>query len=475
MRVRALLALAGLLAASLGCKPARPGLPPRHLMLLTLDGLRADHLSCYAHSRPSSALPSDPLQREEGRAVALDDLAASGVVFAQAFSPSALGLPALASLLTGRTPVETGVLDERSRLPRDLPTLAELAHAAGFRCTAFVTQPRADLLAALGRGFDEAHACADDLETLTLARRWLERDFGDHAHTFLWIHLAGLEPPWRAIDHSELGEPEMWPERFLDPRYRGPADGSAEFFERVRKGEPPLAPADRTALAELYDGRIAAVLGRLAGFLRDAVDFHRRGAQVTEYWSRTLLVVAGTHGFDLGERGNALASELQDEQLLVPLILRHPDSLTGERVLNTTVELVDVLPTVVELLDLPAPRELSGRSLLALTDAHPARGFERRTAITQTAQRIFSARDSRWRLVWNPYRSKFPADDPHRELPLVALYDHASGRAGTEDVAALYPDVVARLQQEVKAWITHQHFRSSLEIVGETRLEKPPP
>lgn len=475
MRPRLALLIAGALLAVPSCKPARPGQPPRHVLLVTLDGLRADHLSCYAHSRPSSALPSDPLQRLEGRAVALDDLAASGVVFAQAFSPSPLGVPALAALLTGRTPVETGVLDERSRLPRDVPTLSELARAAGFRCAAFVTEPRADVLAAVGRGFDEAHACADDVETLALARRWLERDFGDHAQTLLWIHLAGLEPPWRPIEHSELAEPEMWPERFLDPRYRGPADGSAEFFERVRSGEPPLAPADRTALAELYDGRIAAVLGRLAGFLREAADFHLRGAQATEYWSRTLLIVAGTHGFDLGERGNALACELQDDQLLVPLILRHPDSLTGERVLNSTVELIDVLPTVVELLELPAPRECSGRSLLSLTDSSPARAFEPRTAITQTAQRIFSARDARWRLVWNPYRSKFPADDPHRALPVVALYDHASGRAGTEDVSALYPDVVARLQQEVKAWITHQRFRPSLEIETRTRLEKLPP
>ncbi len=470
-RLRALAAIA--LALLAGCNPARPGLQPRNLVLVTCDGLRADHLSCYAHSRPSSALPSDPHQRLEGRALALDDLAASGVVFAQAFAPSPLRLPSLAALLTGRPPVETGVLDDRSRLPRDLPTLAELAHAAGFASAAFVTQPRVDILSALGRGFDEAHACASDADTLALARSWLERDFGDHARVFLWIHLSGLEPPWEEIPTSQLEEPEMWPRRFLDPRYHGPADGSPAFFERVQRGDPPLDPADRVALSELYDGRIAAVLGRLTSFLRDAFDYHRRGAEVTEFWSRSLLIFAGTHGFDLGERGNALAAELQDDQLLVPLILRHPDSLTGERVMLSTVELTDVLPTVVELLDLPRPRVVVGRSLLALTDAHPSQRFAAHSAITQTGQRIFSVRDARWRMIWNPYRSKFPAGDPHRDLPVVALYDHASGRAGTEDVSALYPDVVSRLQQEVKNWITHQVFRASLPIEGRRALEAP--
>ena len=470
-----LLALCVLLAAAVtpACAPKRPGLPPRHLVLVTFDGLRADRLSCYAHSRPSSALPSDEQARLEGRAFALDDLAASGVVFAHAYAPSAETLPSLAALFTGLPPVATGVLDEHSRLPLDVPTLAELARASDFHTAAFVSHPRLDLLTAVGRGFEDAHECSSDADALALAREWLERDFGDERQVFLWIHLSGLEPPWQPIAPGELARPQMSPTRFLDPAYRGPADGSPAFFERVASGEPPLEPADRAALGELYDGRIAAVTGRLATFLEDAFDFNRRGADVTEFWSRTLLVVTATHGFDLGDCGGRAGAELRDDLLRVPLVLRHPDSLTGERVLAPIVETTDVLPTLVELFALARPRVLPGRSLLGLTDAHPARAFEPRSAITQSAERAFSVRDERWRLVWNPYRSRLPEGDPRRAQPLVALYEPESGRAHSGDVAAEHPEVVARLQQEVKDWITRQTFRASLPLVPARKPEKP--
>jgi arylsulfatase A-like enzyme len=321
------------------------------------------------------------------------------------------------------------------------------------------------VLAAVGRGYETAEGCKSDGEALAAAREWLERDFGDERQVLLWIHLSGLEPPWQPIPAAEIARPEMAPGRFLDPRYRGPADGSPEFFARVQSGKPPLELPERAALSELYDGRIAAVAGQLSGFLTDAFDFNRRGAEVTEFWSRTLLVVTATHGFDLGLRGGRIGAELRDDFLHVPLFLRHPDSITGERILGSVVELSDVLPTLVELFDLPRPRLLPGRSLLALTDAHPASEFEPHSAITQSAERVLCARDERWRMVWNPYRSKLPQADPRRELPVVALYDESSGDPRNEDLAASRPDVVARLQAEVKDWITRQTFRASLPLV----------
>jgi arylsulfatase A-like enzyme len=447
-------ALARLLCLAVcACAPEPAGLPPRDIVIVTFDGLRADHLSCYAHARPSSALPSGEQERLEGRAFALDDLAAGGVTFAQAFAPSPHTLPSLATLFTGQSPAATGVLDDRSRLSRELPTLAELARAAGFQTAAFVSRPDLDVLASVGRGFEDAQRCASDSEALARARGWLAQDFGDERRRLVWIHLCGLEPPWPPIPPEEILRPECAPKRFLDPAYRGPADGSAAFFARLASGAPALEPADRAALSELYDGRIAAVAGALSGFLQDAFDYNKRGAEATEFWARTLLVVTATHGLDLGLRGNAVRAELQDDLLRVPLILRHPDSLGGPRVLEPVVELADVLPTLVELCQLPRPRELPGRSLLS--------ALEPRSAVTQSAERIFSASDGRWRMIWSPYFARLAPDDPRREQPIVALYENG----GDRDSAAAHPDVVARLQQSVVEWIARQHFRPSLPLV----------
>ncbi|MBK7643541.1 MAG: sulfatase-like hydrolase/transferase [Planctomycetes bacterium] len=473
MRASAAFALAFVTASFVaGCAPTRPGLPARNLVLVTFDGLRADQLSCYSHPLPSSLLPTDPIERAEGRAFGLDELARAGVVFADAYAPSALTLPSLATLFTGLPPVATGVLDDRSRLPLDQPTLAELARDAGFETAAFVSHPKLDLLSAVGRGFETSHWFRSDGEALGAAREWMARDFGDARPVFLWIHLSGLEPPWEAIGKSEIGRREMEPLRFLDPGYQGPVDASPGFFERVAKGELQLAPQDRAAFAQLYDGRIAAVAGRMTSFLQSAFDYNRRGAESTEFWSRTLLVLTATHGFDLGQRGSRVAAEMRDDFLRVPLILRHPDSLTGERVLRPVVELSDVLPTLVELFDLPRPRVLWGRSLLSLTDVRPAQGFVERSAVTQSAERIFSARDGRWRLVWSPYRSRMAEGDPHRELPAVALYDRSLGMP-EGDVAALHPEVVERLQAQIKDWITRQAFRVPLPLESRRSPETP--
>ena len=435
------------------CTRSRPGLPPRNILIVTFDGLRADHLSCYGHARPSSALPSGEQERLEDRAFALDDLAAGGITFARAFAPSPRTLPSLATLFTGQSPSATGVLDDRSRLPRELPTLAELARAAGFQTAAFVSRADLDLLAAVGRGFDDAHACASDSEALARARGWLAQDFGDERRRLVWIHLSGLEPPWAPIPSAELLRPECAPLRFLDPDYHGPADGSAACFARVASGAPALEPADRAALAELYDGRIAAVAGRFTGFLEDAFDYNRRGAEASEFWARTLLVVTATHGLDLGLRGDGLRAELQDDLLRVPLILHHPDSLPGARVLEPVVELADVLPTLVELCGLPRPRDLPGRSLLGT--------LAPRSAVTQSAQGVFSVSDGRWRMIWNPYIANMAPGDPRRGQPIVALYENGADR----DSAGAHPELVARLQQSVVEWIARQHFRPSLPLV----------
>ncbi len=413
------------------CARERPSLPPRHIVLVTFDSLRADHLSCYGYARPSSALPSGEQERLEERAFALDDLAASGVTFANACAPSPLTLPSLATLFTGQSPPATGVLDDRSRLTRELPTLAELARAAGFQTAAFVSRPGLDVLAAVGRGFEDAHGCASDQEALARARAWLAQDFGDERRRLLWIHLSGLEPPWQPIPPEEIARPESAPLRFVDPASNQPAD--------------------------LYDGRIAAVNGQLASFLQDAFDYNRRGAEATEFWARTLLVVTATHGFDLGLRGGRIEAELQDDLLRVPLILRHPDSLQGQRVLAAVVELADVLPTLVESCGLPRPRELPGRSLLGT--------LEPRCAVTQSAERVFSACDGRWRMIWNPYVARMLPGDPRREQPIVALYESSLGGSPSADSAAAHPEVVARLQQAVVDWIACQHFRPSLPLL----------
>ena len=101
----------------------RPGIPPKNLLLVTVDDLRPDHLSCYGYLRPTGALGPVHGGETETLRVSFDALAASGVLFASVNAPSSSTIPSLASLLTGCGPLETGVLDDRSVLAGDVPTL----------------------------------------------------------------------------------------------------------------------------------------------------------------------------------------------------------------------------------------------------------------------------------------------------------------------------------------------------------------
>ena len=131
-------ALAGLLLALLSAGSAWAA--PRSVVLITLDTTRADALGCYG-----------------GRAEtpALDGLAARGLRYTGAVTPSPLTLPAHASLLTGLDPPEHGVLDNGiARLADDVPTLATVLEAEGYATGAFVASRVLDRRFGLARGFD---------------------------------------------------------------------------------------------------------------------------------------------------------------------------------------------------------------------------------------------------------------------------------------------------------------------------------
>lgn len=399
MRVLLLLLLALWSAA---CSRERPGLPPRHLLIVTIENLRADHLSAYGYPKPTGMLPSDPTARMEGRVFALDDLAAQGVVFAQAFAPSERALPSLASLFTARAPISLAVQDQQSRVPRSMPLLGELASRSGLRTVAFVSS-RTDLLAGVGRGFETARWASSDEVACSMLREWLRRDFGDHKPTLLWLHLSGLAQ----------------------------------------------APAD----VQGYDAALASLNRQLADALALAFDYQTRGTESTEFLARTCFVIAGTNGHELAGECAPGTYPHSEAALRVPLILRHPDSLTGERVLGTPVELADVLPTLIDLFAWERPPTMEGHSLLGLTDSRRLGEYPERALITQTRARVLTARTRVWRIVWNPWRARLPEQDPLRARPEVELYAVTGNQLATQDTAGLQPEVVADLQARMKAWV----------------------
>jgi arylsulfatase A-like enzyme len=285
-----------------------------NVLLITIDTVRADRLGCYGYA--GAGTPN------------LDRLAAEGVRFANAYAQVPLTLPSHCSIMTGTYPVDHFVHNNGSySLGPDLPTLAALLKGEGFRTAAFIASFTLDSRFGLARGFDRYDDDVQGGEALKSFRS--ERDAG--------AVLAALAP-WLEENSGE---------RFF---------GWAHFFDPHLPYAPP-PPFDAEYGNRKYDGEIAYVdhvIGRLLEQLKD------KGLL-----DRTLIVVAGDHGEALGEKKEIdHGLFLYDGTLKVPLIARCGKALPAGLVVPSRVRLIDIMPTILDILGMPVPPGVRGMSLL---------------------------------------------------------------------------------------------------------------
>jgi arylsulfatase A-like enzyme/Flp pilus assembly protein TadD len=301
------LLLSLILAAVAAEEPVHPS-----VVLITLDTTRADHLGCYGGARVETPQ--------------LDALARSGVRFEQAVSPVPLTLPAHASLLTGLVPRHHGVRDNSGfPLAPKIPLLTERLAAAGYTTAAFVSAAVLDREGGLERGF----ATYDDTVRVGDRRAF---DYQERAASqtvdVVLSRLDTLKPPFFLWVH------------FYDPHlpYVPPEPYASRFKDRP------------------YDGEIAfmdAQLGRLLDALK------RKRATV-------YVVAAGDHGESLGEHGeDSHGIFVYQATQHVPLIIGGPGIPPGTTAASN-VGLVDVAPTILDLVHLPPLPDADGRSLVPL-------------------------------------------------------------------------------------------------------------
>ena len=369
----------------------------QNVLLVTIDTLRADALGSYGGP---AATPN------------LDRLAAAGARFEFAHAHAVVTLPSHASILTGVYPFEHGIHDNSGyRLPPDRPTLASMLRAEGFATGAFVAAFPLDSQFGLDTGFDvyddrfgHAEGPSDFTiaerpaeEVVAVARDWIEAQAG---RWFAWVHLFDPHAAYR-----------------------------------------PPPPFDARYAASPYHGEVAYTDHALGPLLAAAA---AGGARPT------LVVVTSDHGEALGEHGEQTHGLFAYEATLrVPLIVAQVGPRASERPGNGVVASeparhVDILPSVLDALALPAPPALPGRSLL-----DPARA----NAGTEPLS-YFEALSASLNRGWAPLRGVLAGRNKYIDLPLSELYDLDAdpaeldnlvpGRAGrVRELAALLEDLPA--------------------------------
>jgi arylsulfatase A-like enzyme len=332
------------LAACNAPAPRRP-----NVVLVVIDTIRADRLSCYGYDRPTTPH--------------IDALCERGVRFANAYSTSSWTLPAHASLFTGLFPIEHGATQERTRLEGEASTLAEILGAHGYATFAASDNPLVGSRTGLDRGFDAF------VETWRGKRGPSHPEPARHANLRAVMEfLDALEPdrPFFAFvnyieGHGPYAPPEPHRSRFLAPGTSRELVRSA--LRRNTVGyyldAASIPPAEFAVLNDLYDGEVARV-DALVGALVDALEQAGR-------LDDTLLVITSDHGENIGDHGHFRhVFSLYGTTVRIPLIAVLPDGRRAGELRPEPVSLVDLFATVLAQCGIEPPSDATaGRDILA--------------------------------------------------------------------------------------------------------------
>jgi arylsulfatase A-like enzyme len=444
----AVLAIALALLPFVGC--SRPAPAPRNAIIIVIDALRADHLGCYGYQRPTSPH--------------IDALAAGGTRFANGISTTPWTLPSMATMMTSLYPTVHGAMAPSDVLacmigaPNCHPvtvlddsrlTLAEVLQRNGFATAAFVPgRGYTSQVFGFGQGFETFVDSRPETSAIVAGfGEWLDRTLPKRF--FAYLHLAEVHAPYtgpynryradspdaaeRARAQAIAEEVRRYREFNFDPDYRGSMDGSLDAIAHLGPARlKPIGDRDLAHLVALYDQGISYVdywIGRLVE------ELDRRGLL-----ENTVVFLAADHGDELHDHGGFdHGATFYEEMMHIPFILRVPHVGTG-RVVDEQVGLIDVMPTLLDLLGIDDAPDVQGRSIRPLLSGG---SLPERTLFGEAAMipGLVASRTNRWKYIrpsGAPPELYDLAADPHEKVNLC-----------TKDRAPCQP-----FDKQVLAWRT---------------------
>lgn len=481
-------------------EPPAPRTGPRpNLLILASDGLRPDHFSGNGYARPTTP-HIDALMRE-------------GSQFRETVVQVPRTGPSWATLLTsqwaGEHPIRHTLVGREAREAR-LTTLATVLGDAGWQ-TAVVSDYAGDIFSRFPFGFQRVEAPGFNFPDLIRQRMLIT-----HVALLPWTALAprlfpergqfpeltdpspllqasrrtlaGFTPEapfaflvFGSATHFPYAAPFPHEGRFVAQGYEGPWRFGASPQMEVPPDAPPPTPEDVAALAANYDAGLVtfdAFVGQMLA------ELERRGLR-----DSTLVVLLSDHGEYLSEPGRGLGHGDHlwgHEALRVPFVLRFPGHVAEGRTVTSRVRSLDVAPTLLDLLGVPAPETFRGQSLAPLiAPGAPAAEVPERPALIETDLWFTNQDGQPYQQVRLPYPGVYEiatVEPPHGDIVLkpeweatveaakhrglylgrwkllelptpqgvkVELYDVVADPTERQDVAAQHPGVVASLRERL--------------------------
>lgn len=432
------------------------GDPPQGVILIWADTLRADHLDLYGYKRETS--PN------------IKQLAAGGAFFEKNVTQATWTKVSTPSMFTSLYPSSHTVKEFTDRLPSSATTIAEVFRSAGYATLSFSSILFTGQFSNMHQGFDEVHeeGSLPDQESSKTAREYVDRllpwlEIHRNVPFFVFLHVSDPHDPYKPYPPYDT----MWmnpadvavhekqtkdiKDFITDPLLK--RFGMPTRDELLKAGFDP-AKYEQGEI-DWYDGSIRGMDAEVGRLLERLRSLHLD--------KKTLVVFTGDHGEEFLDHGRTFHGQgVYGELTHTPLIFSYPGVIPAGKVLDETVEDIDIMPTILQIARLSVPSVAEGESLLPLiapkfdTSSAEAAGWNPRAAITEKAK-IFDVggpapRETEaraitldgWKLIHNTVAA---AGQPEFELYNIRI-DPAEQR----NVAPQNQEIVQKLTAALNTW-----------------------
>lgn len=464
-----------------------------NLILLSVDSLRADHVSAYGYERQTTPT--------------FDQLAQKGALFLNYFTASYLTPVSEMAVHSGMYPSASGVTNFDTVLPDDRTTLVQLMKDNGYATSALLSSPEFQINPIMKKNFSKGFDRYEYVEKIIASDLPATREFPsadrlkeeikslEDGKFFWWIAVGGVHWPYG-----------LWGENiYADSSYEGVFKDKLldwDEFENIYKGKKypnktDLSKKDIQYVMDQYDNGVRA----FDIFLKNLMD----ELQTQGLLDNTILVIQSEHGEDMHEHGYFAHYDVMDTQIHTPLLIISP-SITEGMNIKSFAGSVDVFSTILEMLGYQIPSQAQGQSLLSVLDGREKDGLR---------QEVYLERNPLWEETFAldyfpPYitsknRATEAGVEYHKDLairtnewkyilrtssetmekiswwkgltgeniafPKAELFDLVNDPMETSNVIEQHPDTAAALRQKLETWFKKVTSDSPLNVKHEPLVQ----
>jgi len=421
-----------------------------NVILIVIDALRADHLGCYGYKRNTSPQ--------------LDALAREGVLFKNCYSQSSWTKPSVSSILTSLYPSMHGTTLHTHALPEDLVTLAEILGDQGYINYGYVANPNLKKIFNFDQGFKffDDRLMRDKLYNAVLRQMRQKPPY--------FLKIVNRKFDHNDYDNAELANARIIP--WLDVYKK------QNFFMYIHYMDPhaPLSPPppyntifgyvegdDDSRAISLYDGEIRFVDEQISKIIERL--------KSEKIFSKTMLIITSDHGRAFGEHNYyGHGATIYQEQLKVPLIIKFPGNFPAGRVVEGQVRSIDIMPTILDVLNIAVDLPLEGISLSSLITTETREGICEDVYIEENLANTYILngviKNNEWKYILTEKSKLRDIEQEGRE----ELYNLLKDPAELKNLADLEPDVLGTIRDLLRSF--KERGQKNMPMTSQVELDR---